>query len=153
MSAIVTKPIKHGVITPAECREDFLRQMNWTVSRGTTSRSDADVSVNLNAKGKNTVGQNLGITLRHGVSEMISGTEYAQICIHKNRIYFRESDSRQGYKMTKNHQNEDRSATPASRENRYMKVTNLSETSKAFIGDYELKYDDFLELYYIEKEV
>jgi hypothetical protein len=62
----------------------------------------------------------------------------------KNRIYFKPADPKVGYKLTKKCNNA------------YMQATinkDMVSTYEEFCpGEYHLKYDDFQELYYIERE-
>ena len=70
---------------------------------------------------------------------------YIQFGIIKNRIYFKVADPKIGYKL--NHKHGFTS---------YMQATCSKEMKAVYEefcpGEYHLKYDDFQELYYIEKE-
>lgn len=133
-------------------KDEFLSKLNWVESRGSCVRSDSDVSVTVNIQDKKRDRNYIAFTFRNGTAQILSNTNYVQICAHKNRIFFRESSMKEGYKLTFNVKNSERSNTEASQLNRYLKVSINTDTYKAFEGDYDLKYDDFLELYYIEKE-
>lgn len=114
-------------------KQDFINSLNW---QGRTSRrfSKCDVSVTLGADKK------INITFRNDTWEIISSTGHAQVAVCKNRILFREANESEGYKFTRS------GNTPS----RYIFVNSTADSE--FIGDYDLQYDDFLELYYIDKE-
>ncbi len=113
-------------------KEEIISKFDWqTPSRG-YSRGNEDVRITVGKDKK------MKITLRNDTWELISQTDYIEFAVCKNRILFREAKDK-GYKMVKSGE------TPS----RYV-FTSLKGCD-GFIGDYELKYDDFLELYYVEK--
>ena len=127
-------------------KEEFLSSMNWvSKSKARGSVGDFDVSLTFGKK-KSTDKEPklLCMTLRNEAEKLFADdNEYIQICIHKNRMFFRQADSKTGYKLYDN--------KTVHSKNRYVKFP-LHDVMKAFVGDYDMKYDDFLELYYIEKE-
>lgn len=77
--------------------------------------------------------------------EKVFKSDYVEFGAVKNRIYFRPSDKRNGYKIT------------IKANTAYVQATLLSDEIKKTYSDfdkseYHLKYDDFQELYYIERE-
>jgi len=110
--------------------------------------SSKDVSINLINLGSRTKSADatygFSIIFRNNVWEKFG--QRVELAPFKNRIMFRTSD--RGIYMSKKSDN--KSA------NRYAKYAPMNEiemkTLKDFIGDYELKYDSFYELYYIENE-
>lgn len=134
----------------AQYKNEFMEKMNWVEKTKTRSVSNADVTVSIQLKTKGAVKnshQVICFTFRNGVIEKLTTTGYIQICVHKNRLFIREADKNIGYKVTTPGYKE---AVPGSNVNRYCKMPVLDVFS-GFEGNYELKYDDFLELYYIEK--
>ena len=129
-----------------EYRDEFLSNMKWSVKlRGASKNAGTDISINLSKKSTTGEFTHLNFTFRNGIEKIILSdveNESLQFCVHKNRIYFRGADASVGYKLYK---------ATAQCSNRYTKIP-IFDNAKYFVGDYELKYDDFLELYYIEKE-
>ena len=77
--------------------------------------------------------------------EKVFKSEYVEFGTVKNRIYFAPSDKHNGYKIT------------IKANTAYVQATLLSDEIKKTYSDfdkseYHLKYDDFQELYYIERE-
>ena len=106
-----------------------------------------DVSINLiNMGNQNKSANNQGFSIIFRNETWKKFGERIEIAPFKNRIMFRTSD--RGIYMSK------KSANKTT--NRYAKYAPMNEiemkTLKEFIGDYELKYDSFYELYYIENE-
>lgn len=121
-------------------REEMLSNFNWKTKQShRIGTSPCEVTITM------TKDKRLNITFRNNSYEKIAQDgKYITFCFHKNRVFFKESDPRNGYKISSNQ----------SERNRYVQATITDEAEKAFIGDYEeIKYDDFLELYYIEKKV
>ena len=84
----------------------------------------------------------LSFTFRNDVWQFFGeGVEFA---IYKNRIMFRAAKKGEGISFT---------SASSKCPNKYFKL-KIDDTTKIikdkFIGDYELKYDSFYELYYIE---
>lgn len=117
-------------------REEMLSSFNWRTKTNNSHLQD-DISINL------TKDNRLSFSFRNACQERISSTGFISVCYHKNRIFFKESNARDGFKLTGG----------GSKKNKYIQINIVDTTEKAFIGDYkELKYDDFLELYYVEKK-
>lgn len=131
-----------------EYREEFLSQMSWSTKHRATGDNDnhSDISVTFTRKTVNSEYTHVNFTFRNSIEKIITGdeTEYIQFCAHKNRIFFRPAEAKVGYKLYK-------ANSKSTSNNRYVKVP-IFECAKAFVGDFDLKYDEFLELYYIEKE-
>lgn len=119
----------------------MLKELNW-IGKATKHKSDADVSITLGhrSNGKEIV----SIIVRNEMFNLLSTTEYVLVAVLKNRIFFKEADQAEGILMYAN------ANTKASR---YMKFERpeMVEMFKPFLGDYSLRYDEFYELYYIEK--
>lgn len=84
-------------------------------------------------------GHGIVIRFENEVEKIIDpeGGEYIATCIEKNRIYF--MPHRGGYKICRN------KCKPYIRHTFYEKYSS-------FLGTYELKYDEGLRLYFIERE-
>ena len=124
-------------------KDEFLKQMNWMEKERQRNCSARDISVTIQTKQrgyKQDNGQCICFAFRNGTDTKITSTGYVQICVHKNRCFFREADSSVGYKISR----------PANSNSRYCKMAHVSQL-KDFAGDFDLKYDEFLELYYIER--
>ena len=132
-------------------------RFNWfgkEVRKGYT-RNDRDVTVNIVYKTKADKAENknpyITLTFRNGVRHLFADNEYALIAVVKNRIFFKESDSEHGLLVRQQKtQKEDTKAY----DNGYMRIGDRDavEALKPFFGSYDLKWDKFYELYYIEKE-
>lgn len=129
-------------------------KFNWLSSQNTSTtriRSQSDITITevgpCSHSGKS---NRYNITLRNEVPDKL-GT-YVDLALFKNRIFFRPSSAEaNGYKMyNRNHTNGSGNEVKG---NPFIQVTK-TESTKAlsdFVGHYELKYDEFYELYYIEK--
>ena len=88
----------------------------------------------------------LSFSFRNNIEKVFSKDD--NIClmygIVKNRMYFKPAEPKIGYKITKKHNNA------------YMQTCiaddMVGKLQEFCPGEYHLKYDDFQELYYIEKE-
>ena len=110
--------------------------------RGARTRVSSDITVNIiDSASKKGLGA-VSITFRNDCWEELG--ENVEIAIFKNRVLFRQGECGFGWKNKGN----------VKTKNHYMRITLTEETKalKNFVGDYELKYDSFYELYYIEKE-
>lgn len=131
-------------------KNEILGKLEWITKERSTGKkvSSCDISVALVRKtgGKGANYTHVNFTFRNGIENIICSdkdNEYIQFCVHKNRIFFRQAESTVGYKLYY--------ASAACAKNKYTKIP-IFEGADGFIGDYDLKYDDFLELYYIDKE-
>lgn len=107
---------------------------------GRNSKNDVTVTIYNNSKGRH-----IGITFRNDVFKIFAtDTDYFEYAIYKNRIYFRPSDDKHGILLCKNNNTSD-----AIRYARVM-TENFVKLFVPFVGDYELKHDDFYDLYYVE---
>ena len=117
-----------------------------------TSRQDyKDVGITLSHHNKNNNGHKsdyytITFAFRNNIAKILGkGNVYLQFGVVKNRIYFKIADPKIGYKL----------ATKSGLTS-YMQATCTKETKAIYEefcpGEYHLKYDDFQELYYIEKE-
>lgn len=127
-----------------ETREKLLNEkFNWIGSSKYT-RSNLDVSINKVFWDTKQKIKAYSLIFRNTAPQQI-GNNF-QIAIYKNRVMIRPVEEGQGVKL----QMKSNSKTP----NGYAKLRCDEDTKELdkFIGDYELKYDTFYELYYIEKE-
>lgn len=109
-----------------------------------TIKSKADVSLHIVSNNKKDA---IALTFRNGIHKLITETDYILVSMpKKNRIYFKQGTQMNGLLLGKN------KGTLV--DNRYSRFY-AEEDVKFFLdfhGEYELKHDDFNELYYIEKE-
>ena len=106
---------------------------DW-VGKG-TRRSSADVSIT-EVKG------GTQIIFRNGTRDHFG--QRVQLAVMKNRIYFRGNED--GFKLFNLNQK---------KPNGYLKLfekTDICKKVSEFLGDYALRFDEFYELYYIEKK-
>lgn len=120
-------------------------KFNWIGKSVTRNNSRNDISINLikvgTVKGKAYHG--FSFVFRNKSWEKFG--EFIEIAAYKNRVLFRTSPN--GLRLS--------NKAGCKTENHYCKINSCDDkvmaTFKEFIGDYELKYDSFYELYYIEK--
>ncbi len=88
----------------------------------------------------------VSFTFRNSSYEFFTRTDYFKVGIFKNRLFFTEAKDFDGLLLNKN-----KETTPNTR---YARIASEKEINlfRPFEGAYELKYDEFYELYYIEKE-
>lgn len=112
------------------------QKFNWINPKRITNTSDMDVSITF------IKGDIFAFVFRNNTWEFFDGR--VEFAIYKNRILFRHSDVGMQIKPKKG------SKTP----NHYGKISGKCTPKglRNFIGDYIMKYDEFYELYYIEKE-
>ena len=119
------------------------QKFEWIEAGQHKAVSNSDVTISFMKSRDNLV----NITFRNGVIYLISSTDYVKITKPlKNRIYFKQGYDKDGLLLNKNKN--------VTADNRYVRFQNddLRKAFDEFGGDYELKYDNFNELYYIEKE-
>lgn len=88
----------------------------------------------------------IGIAFFNGVDKIITTTGYVEFAVLRNRLFFRETDVKNGLKITK---------VPKSKSSTRTTVCSDEFVKKLapFEGCFELKHDKFYDLYYIEQEV
>lgn len=127
-----------------ENKDNFLAGLNWNTKR-TNRNIREDVSVTL-VKGTKKVRNRINVTFRNDVEDLVCPSGYIICAMHENKIYFRDSDSKNGYTLAKKEVNDT--------------TTNFQFTVPEhelpvyaeFVGDYELCHDPIHNVYYIEKE-
>lgn len=123
----------------------FLPETGWFTREKAGSGLDRnDVQIVI-TKGNNETRRNLTIRFYDSCAELISDTGYAQIQIYKNRMFFRSAEKDKGY-MLSGHKNGDSKT-------KRLQISITAEMAKDLsyaIGDYDLRYDDFYEYYYVE---
>ena len=120
-----------------------MRQLTFTpntpnfewIGRDGGRKVDADISIS-------EVKQGVHIIFRNETREIIG--ERVQFAIMKNRLYLKSDEH--GLKLY--------DAKKTKRDNGYIKISSPKHVPqfRAFIGDYQLRHDDFYDLYYIERE-
>lgn len=134
-----------AVLSGNQYKEDIMSKMNWMKKEKGRYLCDKDITISLQLKARGKTedkGKVICFAFRNDCWELVTENEYIQVGTYKNRLFIRQADKDTGYKISKNNN---------TCNNRYCKMPNV-ESLKDFIGDYDLKYDDFLEMYYVEKE-
>lgn len=112
------------------------------------NRSDKDISISkvFPSKADKEAGKNvsIAITFRNHSRHAVTETEYVLMAAVKNRIFFKTGKQDNGLLIGK----------VSTSNNGYLRTRypEYVEQLLPFIGSYDLKYDKFYELYYIEKE-
>lgn len=117
-------------------------KFDWISKNGKNYHvAKSDISIN-SITYNHTPNAGLSFTFRNDVWQLFG--ESVEFAIYKNRIMFRTAKKGSGICFT---------VASSKCPNKYFKL-KVDETTKIirdkFIGDYELKYDSFYELYYIE---
>ena len=116
-------------------RQEVMAEIEFE-SRKRNGKTSADITITVGAKGK------VHIYFRNGAKEHFkSGVMFGVL---KNRMVF-EPNSLAGYTVTESTNN---------KTDYGFLVATVSDVDKyrAWIGDYALKWDEFYEFWYIEKE-
>ena len=106
--------------------------------------SNEDISINMVTVDKKSGKKGFSLIFRNKCYEKLG--KFVEIAIYKNRIFFRETNDN-GLTI--------RGKKRSPENTHYASINYISEEVerlKDFIGDYELKHDEFYELYYIEKK-
>lgn len=120
-----------------------IKTLDW-IGRCSSSGLKSDVSVRV-VHGHDCK-KLINITFRNDCFKKFTNSEYCECAIFKNRIFFRESDSTRGLLLNRN-----KATTDTTTYVRFQKTEYVNLYAQ-FVGDYELKYDEFYELYYIESK-
>jgi len=121
-------------------KEDFFNGLEFSGLVRNKNRCSYDVSIQTSlTKG---VLKTVNFTFRNGIEGMLGDGERLMFARFKNRIIFKLDDN--GVKFTNG----------GGENSRYAKfcVNPNNEYITGFVGDYELKYDELYEYYYVEKE-
>lgn len=120
-------------------KKEFLERLNWITPNVTNSKADVSITVTGSKK------DSINITIRNGLEKRISKTGFVKMALFKNKIIFAETTERDGFTCRKNQSNK--------QPNVYIKFALVGrEWLQDFVGDYQLKTDEFYDFYYIEKE-
>lgn len=123
---------------------NVLPELQWhNKNRNGGSYVNEDVTVTITKASKNSKEgrKRLGLSFRNNLFKVFD-SRYITFAILKNRIYFKAADRNMGYAITQKNTNG------------YVQATLVGDDIKEFeqfIGDYSLKFDEFYELYYIER--
>lgn len=118
-------------------------KFDWISSGKKYHRAQSDISINCVKADKSPYG-GISFTFRNDVWQFFDGK--IEFAIYKNRILFRTATDNGGLTLFSGSNKSN---------NKYFKIRVTEDTKiikEQFIGDYELKYDSFYELYYIERE-
>mgnify|MGYP003297646411 CR=1 FL=1 len=118
-----------------------ITNLNW-IGRTCNHGAKADVSVTIANQSESR--RCVNVTFRNSVNELVTQTDYMVVAPFKNRLFFKSATDVNGLLLCKN----------ANSPNRYIRINRESdvESLTKFAGNYDLKYDEFYELYYIEKK-
>lgn len=119
-----------------------LPELNWKQKLRVNVSTDVSVTITGGGKQSREDDRVLTIIIRDNLFQVFN-TDYITFAVLKNRLYFRGTDKRNGYKVT------------VKNTSGYAKITihkNEVGVYEPFVGDYSLKFDEFYELYYIERE-
>lgn len=117
--------------------------LDWVGRSISAPCKGADVSITV--ANNNPQRRCINFIFRNDTEKLISETGYIVAAPYKNRVFFKEATSATGITLTKNKN---------SSGSTYARISSEPDVPKFldYAGNYQLKYDDFYELYYIEKE-
>ena len=122
-------------------KNDFFEQLSFIGATRKGKKSHEDVTVTL-VEGKTESGKRLSVTLGNDVHVLLGDGERLKIAFFKNRMILAKGED--GMKMT--------AANTSHRFCRFGLSKEQADVAKSFVGDYELKYDDLYEYYFIETD-
>ena len=131
-----------------ELKNEKLKNFNWLKNRllvgeGYTHKGYKDIFIS-KTKGYGERYRTV-ITFRNSSHLHITDLSRITVCRVENKLYFK-GDEEIGYKITK------RGARSKNPNPTYCIFVPLFDGYERFLGEFSLKYDDFLELYFIEEE-
>lgn len=120
-------------------KEEILKQFNWISNTKVDARSNADVTISISNRQKKKA-DIIHIAIRNEVGRSIVGKK-VEFAAYKNRLMFKIGDT--GYTASGQH----------GKSFSYITITLKEgcEVFRDYIGDFPIKYDDFLDVYYIER--
>lgn len=129
-----------------ELRKQVIDSIVWTTinpnnsGRNGSSKKDILISIQRASRDKYHKKEGFAITFRNGSEEKIAPSGRVAIGELKDKLYFKD-DPVAGYKISVG-----RTGNPT------VKIHAYPDSHVAFVGNYDLMYDDTLEMYYIRKE-
>ena len=127
-------------------KNDFFGQLEFITARTQKKISNADVSVVVVAgtkDGEKRYYNRLGLTFRNDVLDLLGDGDRLKIARFKNRLIFVKDPEGMKY------------SSSTGGKNKFVRFQLNDQTIQTygwFEGDYDLKYDDLYEYYYIEKD-
>lgn len=129
-------------------KEQLKPELNWITKKHATASTGTDVSIKIAYHGrskdleKNQDSKVLTVIFRNGLYKQFD-SEYLMFAVLKNRLYFKGTTAGLGYKITQKSTSGYMSAT--------LQKEEIAEFEAfAFQRDFSLKYDDFMEMYYVQ---
>lgn len=121
-------------------------KFNWFTPTNYKPKTSKDVSINMIKIGGTEENPRKGfsVVLRNNCGDKYGN--FIQVAIYKGRVFFRPSEANEGF-YVRNRDSKNRT------DNRYLQIPLNDETEglKQFIGDYDMKHDDFYELDFVTK--
>ena len=125
-------------------KSDHINAIEWMPkkARGRGNEKAKDISIRCGTRDKKRRNY-ISLTIRNSISDLICPNGGGILAgVYKSRVYFVE-DFENGYKLGNNQANNN--------DVMYAKMGKHDELIP-FVGDYDLKHDEFLDMYYIERE-
>ena len=129
-------------------KKQIVPELKWITRKRVRFAGDANVSVRLSGKGKakdpekSQSAKVLTFIFRDNLHNQFK-SDYIMFAVLKNRLYFKGTTSGMGYKITMKATSGYMSAT--------LQKNEIAEFEDfALQQDFSLKYDDFMDMYYIE---
>lgn len=110
----------------------------WMTKSRSTANSGNSADVTISRSGTRGKQKQTNITFRNNCFLKFAAGDYIVFAVTKTRVYFKEADAKEGFKLSKKHEHAS---------SRYTRTAlDLSE----YIGDYSLSYDGRLKAHYID---
>lgn len=129
-------------------KEQLKPELNWVTKKHATAVNGTDVSIKISGKGKaqdpakSQSAKVLTCIFRNNLYKQFD-SEFLMFAVLKNRLYFKGTTAGMGYKITQKSTSGYLQAT--------LQKEEIAEFEAfAFQRDFSLKYDDFMEMYYVQ---
>lgn len=120
-----------------------IMNLNWIGTNKHGHKATVDVSISISSSDAKR--SFVGFIFRNESWKFFTDTDFFVVAPYKNRLFFKAADKSNGIYLCKN--NNTKTPTRYGRIQRDFINTSFAE----YVGDYELKHDDFYDLYYIER--
>lgn len=114
----------------------MIEELIWVTKTNSSNFSKSDVSITVNKNGNNKIQYSL--RFRNNSYLRFCKNDFVEFAVTGTRIYFRESNEKNGFKLTNSSNN--------NKNKGFKTIVNLEK----FIGDYELLWDSHERINYID---
>ncbi len=120
------------------------RNIDWFNRKNSPNeRSSADVTVSIQRCSTTKNNYRIAFRFKDQLSEVIAPSGWMVVGVCHDRVYFKD-DKINGMRCTSSKNDKKKQVS--------IRLNENSEVLKEFIGNYQVNYDKYAELYYIQKE-